>query len=244
MPLGLLTPLLAFGAGVLSFISPCCVPLVPAYLGYMTGMSVDQLAMAGPKAHGKLLASGLWFVLGLAVVFSVLGASASVVGQALLDFRPLILKLSGLAVVIFGLHLMGVLRLPLLMREKRAEVSRYGKGRPGGAFLMGGAFALGWTPCIGPILAGILAVASQTSTVYQGMGLLFLYALGLGVPFILAGLLFSRWSVLAGFFRRHATALSNASGLLMIGLGVLLFSGRLALISAWATQHFGLGLAL
>lgn len=244
MQLDPLTPLLVFGAGILSFISPCCIPLVPAYLGYMTGMSVDQMRESAPAARRRLLASAVWFVLGLAVVFSVLGASASVVGQALLDFRPLILKLSGAAIVLFGLHLAGVLRLSFLMQERRPDVARYGNGRAGGAFLMGGAFALGWTPCIGPMLAGILAVASQAGTVYQGMGLLFVYALGLGLPFVIAGLLFTRWSALMKAFQRYAAVFSAASGALMVVLGLLLFSGRLALISAWATQTFGLGLTL
>ncbi len=218
---------LAFGAGVLSFASPCCVPLVPAYLGYMTGMSVEEMRETTPAAKRRLFSLGLSFVLGLAVVFTLLGASANAIGQVLLDFRPLILKLGGLAVVLFGLHLTGLLRIPLLMREKRAEVSSFGNGSAGGAFLMGGAFALGWTPCIGPILAGILAVASQTHTVYQGMALLFVYALGLGLPFVLAGILFSRWSVLLKAFQRHSAVLSRSSGLLMVALGVLMFSGRL-----------------
>ncbi|MDE3077603.1 MAG: sulfite exporter TauE/SafE family protein, partial [Chloroflexota bacterium] len=239
-----LTLALAFGAGILSFISPCCVPLVPAYLGYMTGMTVEEMREASAQARRRLFSLGLWFVLGLAVVFTVLGASASAMGQLLLDFRPLILKIGGLLIILFGLHLTGLLRIPLLLREKRAEVSSFGNGGPGGAFLMGGAFALGWTPCIGPMLAAILTVASQATTVYQGMALLFVYALGLGVPFVLAGILFSRWSALLKAFRRHAVGFSYGSGLLMIGLGVLMFSGRLALISAWATRTFGLGLAL
>jgi cytochrome c-type biogenesis protein len=235
---------LAFGAGVLSFLSPCCVPLVPAYLGYMSGMSVDEIRSTQSAGRLRLMAISLSFVLGLAVVFTLLGASASAAGQLLLEFRPLVLKLGGVLIIVFGLHLLGVFRLPLLWSERRLEFAGYGNGGPGGAFLMGSAFAIGWTPCIGPMLAGILTVASQTESVYQGMLLLFAYGFGLGVPFVLAGLLFSRWGGLQKVLKRYAGVISAVSGALMIVLGVLVFSGRLALITAWATSRFGLGLAL
>ena len=241
MTLSLATLLLAFGAGVLSFASPCCVPLVPAYLGYMTGVSTSSDVQAMNRRRLATLA--LAFVLGLAVVFTFLGASASAIGQLLLDFRPLILRLAGVAIVIFGLHLLGVLKLRWLNHEKRAELAPLGNGSHGGAFLMGAAFALGWTPCIGPVLAGILAVASQTASVYSGMALLFVYALGLGLPFVAFGLLLSNWQPLLATLRRRANLMSSASGALLIVLGVVLFTGRLALISAWATSTFGLGLA-
>ena len=241
--MSLLTFVVAFGAGILSFISPCCVPLVPAYLGYMTGMSVDEMRSAEADSRLRVLAVGVSFVLGLAVVFTALGASASAVGQALIDFRPLLLKLGGIIIVLFGLHLLGAFRLPFLLREKRLDFAGYGNGGAGGAFLMGGAFAMGWTPCIGPILAGILTLASQANSVYQGMILLFAYSLGLGLPFVLAGLLFSHWTGLRKALQRYASAISAASGVLMVLLGALVFSGRLILITAWATQHFGLGLA-
>jgi len=243
MELSLLTIGIAFGAGLLSFISPCCVPLVPAYLGYMTGMSVDEIREAQAGQRARILFVALSFVLGLAAVFTLLGASASAAGELLLTFRPLVLKVSGLLIIVFGLHLLGVFRLPFLLSEKRMEFASYGNGGPGGAFLMGAAFATGWTPCIGPVLAGILAVASQTQNVYQGMALLFIYALGLGLPFVLTGLLISRWRSLLNLFKRHGSLISSASGMVLIGLGLLVFSGRLALITAWATSTFGLGLA-
>ncbi|MHB8619759.1 MAG: cytochrome c biogenesis CcdA family protein [Chloroflexota bacterium] len=243
MALSVVTLLVAFGAGVLSFISPCCVPLVPAYLGYMTGSSVDELRQASAGQRARLGWLALAFVLGLAVFFTLLGASASVAGQILLGYRPIVMKLGGLLIVLFGLHLLGVFRLPFLLREKRMDFVGYGNGGPGGAFLMGGAFAVGWVPCIGPILAGILTLASQTQTVFQGMALLFVYALGLGMPFVLAGVLFSRWSGLQKALRRHARAIESASGVLMLALGVLLFTGRMTLITAWAIRTFGLGLA-
>lgn len=238
-----MTLALAFGAGVLSFASPCCVPLVPAYLGYMTGMSVDELREAELGRRVRVTWLALAFVLGLAAVFTLLGASASAAGELLLSFRPLILKLSGLLIIVFGLHLLGVFRLPFLIREKRADFAAYGNGGPGGAFLMGAAFAIGWTPCIGPVLAGILALAGQSQSVYQGMALLFLYALGLGLPFVLVGLAMARWRGLLNAFKRYAGLISPASGAILIVMGALVFSGRLALVSAWATSTFGLGLA-
>jgi len=238
-----LTLALAFGAGLLSFASPCCVPLVPAYLGYMTGMSVDELREAELGGRLRVARLAVSFVLGLAAVFALLGASASAAGELLLSFRPLVLKLGGLLIILFGLHLIGLFRLPFLLSEKRAEFAGYGNGGPGGAFLMGAAFAMGWTPCIGPVLAGILALAGQTQSVYQGMALLFLYALGLGLPFVLVGLAMARWRGLLNAFKRYARLISPASGVILIGMGALVISGRLALISAWATSTFGLGLA-
>jgi cytochrome c-type biogenesis protein len=241
--LNLVTLGLAFGAGLLSFLSPCCVPLVPAYLGYMTGMSVEELRQAQPERRMRVAALALAFVVGLALVFTLLGASASAAGELLLDFRPLILKIAGVLIVLFGLHLLGVFRLPLLWAERRVEFAAFGTGGLGGAFLMGAAFALGWTPCIGPVLASILALASQSQSVYQGMALLFVYALGLGLPFVAAGLALARWKSLLDAFKRHGQAISSASGVVLVAMGALLFSGRLALISAWATSTFGLGLA-
>ena len=243
MELSPITLAIAFGAGLLSFISPCCVPLVPAYLGYMTGMSAEELRQKGDQRRLRLAVLAIAFVLGLAFVFTLLGASASLVGQVFLSYRPLVLRLGGVLIILFGLHLMGVFRLPWLMREKRPEFAGLGNGGAGGAFLMGAAFAVGWTPCIGPVLAGILALASQASGAYQGMALLFAYALGLGLPFVAAGLLLSRWRSLLRLFQRYAGAISPVTGALMLALGLLVFTGRLALLSAWATSTFGLGLA-
>jgi len=216
---------------------------VPAYLGYMSGSSVDELRQARTVDRARLATLAISFVLGLAVVFTLLGASASVAGQLISGFRPLLLKVGGILIIVFGLHLLGVFRIPLLLREKRLQFASYGNGGHGAAFLMGGAFAMGWTPCIGPILASILAVASAAQSVYEGMVLLFVYALGLGVPFVLVGFVFSRWSRLQKALLRYARAIESASGALMVLLGLLVLSGRLTLITAWATRSFGLGLA-
>src|SRR5215210_4765059 len=228
-----LTLVLAVGAGLLSFVSPCVLPLLPAYLGYMTGLSVDELTErrdAATRAH--VLGRSLAFVLGLSAVFTALGASASFVGQALLQHQTLLLRLAGVLVVLFGLHTLGLVRMPLLYRQSRAS---FGDGKSGyvGALLLGAAFAAGWTPCIGPFLAGLLALASQEQTVGQGMLLLFVYGLGLGVPFVVAGLALGTALRLLRGLRTQMRALEMASGLLLVGMGLLIFSDRLSLISAW-----------
>lgn len=238
-----LTLLLAAGAGVLSFVSPCVLPLLPAYLGYMTGLTAEELQGQqdiGTRVH--VLGRSLAFVLGLSLIFAVWGASASAVGRALLDHQMLMLRISGVLVVILGLHTLGLIRIPLLYREKRLRVTN-ANGSYVGALLLGAAFAAGWTPCIGPFLAGLLALASQEQTVTQGMLLLFVYGLGLGVPFVLAGLALGSSLTLLRGVRARMQVLEMVSGLLLVGMGLLIFSDRLSLISAWLTAVFGIGLA-
>ena len=237
-----LTLALAVGAGLLSFVSPCVLPLLPAYLGYMTGLSADELTDrrdAATRAH--VLGRSLAFVVGLSAVFTLLGASASFLGQALLQHQTLLLRVAGVLVVLFGLHTLGLVRIPLLYRQKRAS---FGEGRTGyvGALLLGAAFAAGWTPCIGPFLAGLLALAGQEQTVGQGMLLLFVYGLGLGIPFVLAGLALGTALRLLRGLRTQMRTLEMASGLLLVGMGLLIFSDRLSLISAWLVNVFGTGL--
>jgi cytochrome c-type biogenesis protein len=237
-----LTLLLAAGAGLLSFASPCVLPLLPAYLGYMTGLTAEEIQQRDVGVRVHVLGRSLAFVLGLSAVFAALGASASAVGRLLLDHQIFILRVAGVLVVVLGLHALGLIRIPLLYREKRVVVSR-SEGSYLGALLLGAAFAAGWTPCIGPFLAGLLALASQEQTVTRGMLLLFVYGLGLGVPFVLAGLaLGSSLRLLAGL-RARMQVLEMVSGLLLVGMGLLIFSGRLSLISAWLTAIFGTGLA-
>jgi cytochrome c-type biogenesis protein len=238
-----LTLLLAAGAGLLSFVSPCVLPLLPAYLGYMTGLTSDQLQAPQTRAvRAHVLGRSLAFVLGLAAAFTALGATASAVGQAVAQYHSVILRLSGVLVVILGLHTLGLIRIPFLYQQKRPN---YG-GADGsylGALLLGAAFATGWTPCIGPFLAGLLALASQEQTVSQGMLLLFVYALGLGVPFVLAGLALGTSMQLLKAVKARLYALELVSGFLLVGMGLLIFSDRLSLLSAWLTNVFGTGLA-
>ncbi len=238
-----LTLLLAAGAGLLSFASPCVLPLLPAYLGYLTGLTAEELQEPrdiGTRIH--VLGRSVAFVLGLSLVFAALGASASVVGRSLLANQIVVLRVAGILVVVLGLHTLGLIRIPFLYREKRMTFAG-AEGSYLGALLLGAAFAAGWTPCIGPFLAGLLALASQEQTVSQGMLLLFVYGLGLGVPFVLTGLALGSSLRLLRGLRARMQVLEIVSGLLLVGMGLLIFSDRLSLISAWLTAIFGTGLA-
>jgi cytochrome c-type biogenesis protein len=238
-----LTLALAAGAGFLSFVSPCVLPLLPAYLGYMTGLSAEELH--GPQStatRAHILGRSVAFVVGLSLVFAALGASASAVGQALLRNQTIILRIAGLLVVLLGLHTLGLVRIPLLYQQRRLSFGG-ADGSYVGALLLGAAFAAGWTPCIGPFLAGLLALASQEQTVGQGSLLLFVYGLGLGIPFVLTGLALGTSLRLSKGIKAHMHLLELVSGFLLVGMGLLIFSDRLSLISAWLTTAFGLGLA-
>ncbi|MBI3318215.1 MAG: cytochrome c biogenesis protein CcdA [Candidatus Omnitrophica bacterium] len=224
--------LTAAAAGVVSFLSPCVLPLIPGYISFVSGISLGDLKEEGVSRQRSLrpFLSSLWFVLGFTVVFVALGASATALGQLFLQKLALLQKAAGGVIVLFGLHLIGVLRIPFLQAEKKLEVRR----RPLtglGAFLVGAAFAFGWTPCIGPILAGILALASTQETLRQGMGLLTAYSLGLGVPFLLTSLGIQRFLKLFARFRRYLRAVEVASGLLLVAIGLLIFTDRLTALS-------------
>jgi cytochrome c-type biogenesis protein len=243
-----LSPLLlvtALAAGMVSFASPCVLPLVPAYLGFITGLSADDLKAAHGRARTRIVTQGLAFVLGLAIIFALLGASASVLGQTLLQNLPLLWKLGGILVVIFGLQMLGVLRIPALYRTARvADIKVNHRGSHAGALLMGLAFGAGWTPCVGPFLAGLLGLASQQDTVGEGVLLLLLYALGLGIPFLLAGLAVERSLGVMRSMRPHMLTIERVSGLLVIAMGILLFTEQLTRITSLLTRVFGNGLAL
>ncbi len=235
----------ALGAGLVSFASPCVLPLVPAYLGFITGLSADELHEARGRTRRRVVVHAAAFVAGLALIFTLLGASATFVGQALLQNQPLLLKLGGAVVVLFGLHMMGIVRIPLLYRTARitsmAPSSRQGYA---GSLLLGLAFGAGWTPCIGPFLAGLLAVAASEQTVAQGTLLLLVYALGLGIPFLVAGVAVDRSLAVMRVLRPHLGTVERLSGLLLVGMGLLLFTERFTLVTVWLTRVFGTGLAL
>ncbi len=243
-----LSPLLvitALAAGMVSFASPCVLPLVPAYLGFITGRSAEELHTARGRARAKIVTQGLAFVLGLALIFGLLGASASVLGQTLLQNLPLLWKVGGVLVITFGLQMLGVLRIPWLYRTARAaEIRPNSQANHAGAFVMGLAFGAGWTPCVGPFLAGLLGLASQQDTVGEGVALLIVYALGLGIPFVLAGLAVDRSLSVLRSVRPHILAIERVSGVLVIGMGVLLFTEQLTRITSLLTRIFGNGFAL
>lgn len=226
-----------FVAGVVSFLSPCVIPLIPGYLSYVSGVSSDQLHTGGTVRTAHVLAQSLLFVLGFALVFVALGATASAVGGWLGQYRPILNKVSGVFIIVMGLSLMGVLRIGLLAREQRWQVSGR-RGGPLGATLLGGAFAFAWTPCIGPILASILLYAASARTVKTGALLLLIYALGLGVPFILTGLAFSRAMGALRWLRRYARPLEAASGLALTVVGTLLLTNKLFYVSVFSQRLF------
>jgi cytochrome c-type biogenesis protein len=229
----------AFMAGVLSFVSPCVLPLIPGYLSYISGVTLDEMqgtSDAGATTVGasrrRVLVASIFFILGFSAVFVALGATASAIGQVLLQPGRMRLfgKIAGAIVILFGLHTMGVLRIGWLYSEKRLQVDRKPKG-VFGAFFVGLAFAFGWTPCIGPILAGILAIAGAQETVGQGVRLLAVYSLGLGIPFLLTALAINQFFTAFARIRKHYHAIEVASGLLLCAIGVLIFTNRFTIIA-------------
>ncbi|MFI5345145.1 MAG: cytochrome c biogenesis CcdA family protein [Elusimicrobiota bacterium] len=218
----------SFAAGVVSFLSPCVLPLVPGYVSFMSGLSLEELSK-GAKPGETLRHAGwesLFFVLGFSVVFTALGASASAAGEFLTAHLPVVSKIAGAIIIVFGLHMTGIITIPLLYMHKRADTAAF---QPGyiGSFLMGLAFACGWTPCIGPILSGILALAATRETVGQGMRLLFTYSMGLGLPFILTGFAVGGFLRFFSRFKKYIRAGEMFSGALLIAIGVLIFTDRL-----------------
>ena len=225
-------------AGMLSFLSPCVLPLVPPYLVYLTGTSLERFADAQtkPRAGRQTIAAALLFVLGFATVFVALGAGASVVGAVLRAYSGELAIVAGIAIVIMGLHFLGITPIAWLMREKRLEVAKpIGLW---GAYLMGLAFAFGWTPCIGPILAAILAVAASEATVAKGAGMLAIYSLGLGVPFIVAALAVEPFAAFLARFRKSLGLVEKAMGGLLVLTGIAFLTGAVSQASYWLLDTF------
>jgi cytochrome c-type biogenesis protein len=215
-------PLLAVGAGVISFSSPCCLPLIPGYLSYMSALPVSGLGSR--QARAVALRAAVLFVVGFTAVFTVLGSSAALVGSLLNRNLDVITRASGFVIIGLGLAMLGVLRVPLLYRERRFDLARVPTG-PRAAVFMGMAFAFGWAPCIGPVLATILATAAATQTVAWGAVLLALYSLGLGIPFVALAVWFHRARGSLRWLQRHGRHIEAAGGLLLVGVGVLFATG-------------------
>ena len=228
------TLLAAFVAGFLSFISPCVLPLIPGYISFVSGASLEDMRTGGERR--QILIRSLAFVLGFSLVFIALGASASAIGKFIFDKLPLLSKIAGALIIVFGLHMMGVFKLGFLDNEKRAQTQRKPAG-PLGAFLVGLAFAFGWTPCIGPILAGILVIAGSRETVGEGVLLLAVYSAGLGVPFLLTSVAIDRFFLVAAAIRRHYHAIEIVSGALLVVIGLLIFTNRFTVIAKWLTPY-------
>ena len=233
--------LAAFLAGVLSFISPCVLPLIPGYLSFVSGVTLDEMRgsaaieSAGRKRRTVLMS--LAFVLGFSIVFISLGASATALGTLLMDHLSILGKIAGVIIILFGLHMMGVLRIGWLYNEKRMHTNKKPAGFFG-AVLVGIAFAFGWTPCIGPILSAILFVAAAQETVGQGIQLLGVYSAGLGVPFIATSLAINQFLAASARIRRHYHTIEVVSGALMIVVGVLIFTNKFTIIAQYLTPYF------
>ncbi len=223
----------AFLAGVVSFLSPCVLPLVPGYISMLSGASMEELKSgAVPGLAGKVLRNSIAFVAGFSLVFTVLGASATAVGTFLQSHQRVFTMVAGVIIVVFGLHLTGLLKIPLLYRDVRMNATQPRRGLFG-AFVLGFAFAFGWTPCIGPILTGILALAATRETVFQGMFLLAIYSAGLAIPFLLTGLGLSQFMKFYSGFRKHLHAVEVVSGVLLIGLGILMAFDKFKALSGY-----------
>lgn len=224
----------AFIAGILSFLSPCVLPLIPGYISFISGASMKQLTTGAEikKVRLKVMFNSLFFVLGFSAVFIALGASATAVGQLLLQHIKALSIAAGVVIIIIGIHITGIIKIPALYSEKRIHLPAKPMGF-WGAFVVGFAFAFGWTPCIGPILAGILAVAGSQETVAQGILLLGIYSLGLGIPFMLTTLSITAFFKTFDKIKKYFKIIEWISGMLLVIIGVLMITGNLTIISGW-----------
>ncbi len=229
MQAGLLGLLVAFGAGLVSFLSPCVLPLIPGYVSFITGFSPADLSEGKPPLSAVLIPS-LLFVAGFGFVFVALGASASVLGALLAPYKATLARVAGVLVILMGIFLLGVIKIPGLYAEKRFDLSKTRSFGRGAAFVMGMAFAFGWTPCVGPILGGVLALAGTSAEVGRGAALLLAYSLGLGVPFVVTGVFLGRLHGTLRFLNRHSLGLNRVAGALLIVMGLLMMTGRLAAV--------------
>jgi len=220
--------LVAFAAGLLSFLSPCVLPLVPSYVGFLTGMSVEE----AERRRGTAVLHGLWFVAGFSLVFVLLGAAASAVGQLLRDYQVWVGRIGGVFLILFGIYLLGVLRPAFLMREWRVHLAHKPLGYFGSG-VVGFTFGAAWTPCIGPILGGILTLAATQAGLGQGMGLLAVYALGLAIPFLVTALALDRFLVWFQRFRPYIVWVDRVAGAMLILLGILLVTDSFTLLAGY-----------
>lgn len=225
--------LIAFMAGILSFLSPCVLPLVPSYLAFVTGMSLEDLE-SGVNRKTTLIHAGL-FVGGFSAIFILMGASASFLGQFFRHNELLIARVGGVVIIVLGLHLTGLFRISALMREKRVHVNDKPAGFIG-TFGVGMAFGAGWTPCIGPILGGILTFAASREGMWQGVGLLTVYSLGLAIPFLLSALALDWFLQAFKKFRKYLRAVEIGSGVLLVILGILLLTGSFTILTAYLNR--------
>jgi cytochrome c-type biogenesis protein len=225
-------------AGLVSFLSPCVLPLVPPYLIYLTGATIEHVANEETTTSSRraVMISAFLFVLGFSTVFVLLGASASLIGGLIRAWSAQLAILAGVVIIVMGLHFLGLTRIGLLMREGRLAIPK--PVGLWGAYVMGLAFAFGWTPCIGPILAAILSIAAAEATVAKGAGLLAVYSAGLGIPFLIAAFMVERFSSVFARMKRHLATVERAMGVLMIITGIAFLTGAVSNVSIWLLDTF------
>jgi cytochrome c-type biogenesis protein len=225
-------------AGLVSFLSPCVLPLVPPYLVYLTGATIEHVASGEGQSSSRraVMISALLFVLGFSTVFVALGASASYIGGLIRAWSEQLAIVAGVVIIVMGLHFLGLTRIGLLMREGRLPIPK--PVGLWGAYVMGLAFAFGWTPCIGPILAAILSIAAAEATVTKGAGLLAVYSAGLGIPFLVAAFMVEQFSSLFSRMKRHLATVERAMGVLMIVTGIGFLTGAVSNVSSWLLETF------
>jgi len=226
----------AFAAGTISFLSPCVLPLVPGYISIVSGISLDRLqedAAGESTLNRTVVLNSIFFILGFSATFIALGASASVVGQVLMSRMAILYRVAGILIIVFGLHLIGIFKIPFLYQDTRFHnVKPRGMA---GAFVLGLAFAFGWSPCLGPILAGILTMASTRDTINEGIFLLAFYSAGLGLPFLMTSIGLNRFLSFYGRFKHHLRKVEIVSGVLVVGIGTLILTNNLTRFNTYLT---------
>ena len=227
------SPIAAFVAGLVSFLSPCVLPLVPGYVSLISGVGVEELRAGGKGLMPKVMRSSLMFILGFSIVFIALGAVATEVGQLMMRYKALLAEIAGVVIILFGLHLTGILKIRALLADKRLHQVQGGSS-PWGAFAIGFAFAFGWTPCVGPFLGSILTLAAGSASLREGVVLLLVYSFGLGVPFLITGLLIDHATPAFRRISPFLPIINLISGVALVITGLLVLSGTLVTLARYA----------
>lgn len=228
--------LIALSAGILSFLSPCVLPIVPPYLAYISGISLSDMEASNYQVRKKVILSTLYFVLGLSTIFLLLGLTVSGQLSLIIVYKDWLFKISGVIIIVFGLHFVGLFKVAFLNKEIRIKVNKKG-GSYISSYIFGLAFALGWTPCIGPILGSILILAASESSIERGMTMLASYAAGMSLPFVIVAAFFPKLTYLISFIKKRMNTIEKISGSLLLVVGIMMFTGNFAMISYWILEY-------